>query len=253
MTTHPRVAIVTGVSREIGAAMAETLAASGCAVLGAYYGEAERVHPLVERVRAAGGQISAIEADLSSVAANQELVGRAIAEYGRLDILAANAGLTIAAPFLETRERDWDTLIDLNLKGSYFGAQAAARQMIAQGGGGRIIFSSSVTGMQACQNLSAYGITKAALRHMAKVIALELAPHRITVNAIAIGAVLNDRNLADDPDYQAHWDAITPLGRVGQPQDIANALQFLASEQASWVTGHTLLVDGGWTMRSPLP
>jgi NAD(P)-dependent dehydrogenase (short-subunit alcohol dehydrogenase family) len=253
MSTPPRVAIVTGVSREIGAAMAEALAAEGCAVLGSYYGEAERVLPLLERVRAAGGRISAIEADLSSVAANQALVAHAVAEYGRLDILAANAGVTIAAPFLETSERDWDIVADLNMKGSFFGAQAAARQMVAQGGGGRIIFSSSVTGVQACQNLSAYGVTKAALRHMAKVIALELAPHRITVNAIAIGAILNDRNLADDPDYAAHWDDATPLGRVGQPQDIANALRFLASEQASWVTGHTLLVDGGWTMRSPLP
>lgn len=248
-----KVAIVTGVSREIGAAMAESLAQAGCSVLASYYGESERVRPMVERVRASGGRITALEADLSSVAANRALVNRAVAEFGRVDILAANAGLTIAAPFLDTDEHAWDTLLSLNLKGTYFGAQAAARQMIAQGGGGRIVFSSSVTGVQACLNLSAYGISKAALRHAAKVIALELAPHRITVNAIAIGAILNDRNRADDPDYQEHWDAITPLGRVGQPQDIANALMYLVSEQSSWVTGHTLLVDGGWTMRSPLP
>lgn len=246
-------AIVTGASREIGAAMVEALAGAGYHVLASHYGEAERVAALLERVRAGGGRVIAHEADLSSLAANQALVERAVAEFGRLDLLAANAGLTIAAPFLETTESIWDTLFDLNLKGSYFGAQAAAKQMIAQGGGGRIVFSSSVTGIQACRNLSAYGITKAALQHMARVIGLELAPHRITVNAIGIGAILNDRNLADDPDYEAHWDAITPLGRVGQPADIANALLYLASDQASWVTGHTLLVDGGWTMQSPLP
>ncbi len=248
-----KVAVVTGVSREIGASMAESLAKAGCLVLASHYGEADRVQPLVKRIRAAGGTISVLEADLSDVAANRALVHRAVAEFGRVDILAANAGLTIAAPFLETEEQAWDTLMNLNLKGSYFGAQAAARQMIAQGGGGRIVFSSSVTGIQACANLSAYGITKAALRHMAKVIALELAPHRITVNALGIGAILNDRNLADDPDYQVHWDALIPLGRVGQPEDIANALMYLVSDHASWVTGHTLLIDGGWTMRSPLP
>jgi NAD(P)-dependent dehydrogenase (short-subunit alcohol dehydrogenase family) len=250
---HNKVAIVTGVSREIGAAMAESLAAAGCAVLATYYGESERVRPLVERIRAAGGRITALEADLSSVAANRAIVNRAVAEFGRIDIFAANAGITIAAPFLETEEHAWDSLMNLNLKGSYFGAQAVAHQIISQGSGGRIVFSSSVTGIQACANLSAYGITKAALRHMAKVIALELAPYRITVNAIGIGAILNDRNLADDPEYETHWDAITPLGRVGQPQDVAQALMYLVSEQASWVTGHTLLVDGGWTMRSPLP
>jgi 3-oxoacyl-[acyl-carrier protein] reductase len=253
MTLDGKVAIVTGVNREIGAAMAEALAGAGCAVLAAYWGEPERVAPLVERVRASGGRIEVHEADLSQVAANQELVARAAATFGRVDMLAANAGLTIARPFLETSEADWDTLVDLNLKGSFFGAQAAARQMAAQGQGGRIIFSSSVTGLRACPNLAAYGITKAGLRHMASTLALELAPHRIAVNAIAIGAILNDRNLLDNPNYAADWDALVPIGRVGQPQDVADALLFFASEQSRWVTGQTLVVDGGWTIRSPLP
>lgn len=248
-----KIGIVTGASREIGAAMAVALADAGCAVLLSHYGEAERAEATVAQIRAAGGQAERFELDLSKVEAGRALVERAVELYGRLDILAANAGLTIARPLLETSEAEYDTLFDLNVKGSFFCAQAAARQMIAQGGGGRIVFSSSVTGTQACRGLGAYGVTKAALQHMARVWALELGSHRITVNALGIGATLNERNLRDDPDYEAHWDALTPTGRVGRPEDAAAALLFLASDAAASVNGHTLMIDGGWTMTSPLP
>lgn len=248
-----KVAIVTGASREIGAAMAEMLAAHGCAVLAAHFGEADRAEAVVERIRATGGRALAYDADLSSVAANQALIARAVEVFGRIDILAANAGLTISAPFLDTTEEQWDTLFNLNVKGSFFAAQAAARQMIAQGDGGRIIFSASVTGVQAIPGLSAYGITKAALRHMAKTLACELGPYGITVNALGIGAILNERNRSDDPEYEAHWNSVTPTGRVGMPADVAQALIFLASPGAGHITGQTLIIDGGWTLTSPLP
>ncbi len=248
-----KVAIVTGASREIGAAMAEMLAAHGCAVLAAHFGEADRAEAVVERIRATGGRALAHDADLSSVAANQALIARAVEVFGRIDILAANAGLTISAPFLDTTEEQWDTLFNLNVKGSFFAAQAAARQMIAQGDGGRIIFSASVTGVQAIPGLSAYGITKAALRHMAKTLACELGPYGITVNALGIGAILNERNRSDDPEYEAHWNSVTPTGRVGMPADVAQALIFLASPGAGHITGQTLIIDGGWTLTSPLP
>lgn len=248
-----KVAIVTGASREIGAAMAELLAAHGCAVLAAHFGEAERAEAVVERIRATGGRALAHDADLSSVAANRALIARAMEAFGRVDILAANAGLTISAPFLDTTEDQWETLFNLNVKGSFFAAQAAARQMIAQGDGGRIVFSASVTGVQAIPGLSAYGITKAALRHMAKTLACELGPYGITVNALGIGAILNERNRASDPEYEAHWNSITPTGRVGMPADVAQALLFLASPGAAHITGQTLIIDGGWTLTSPLP
>lgn len=248
-----KVAIVTGASREIGAAMAEALAEQGCAVLAAHYGEPHRAAALIERIRAAGGQALAYETDLSRVAACDALVDRAVTAFGRVDILAANAGLTISAPFLETTEEQWNTLFDLNVKGSYFAAQAAARQMIRQGQGGRIVFSSSVTGITAIRGLGAYGVTKAALRHMAAVLAGELGAHGITVNALGIGAILNERNLRNDSEYEAHWGAVTPTGRVGMPADVAQALLFLASPGAAHVTGHTLVVDGGWTLTSPMP
>jgi NAD(P)-dependent dehydrogenase (short-subunit alcohol dehydrogenase family) len=253
MSLHNKVAIVTGASREIGAAMAEALAAAGAAVLVVHYAEPDRAGAVVARIAAAGGRALAHDADLSSVAANRQMVSRAVAAFGRLDILAANAGITVASPFLETDEAMWDRLFDLNLKGSFFGAQAAARQMIAQGGGGRIVFSSSVTGVQAVPNLAAYGITKAGLRHMARTLAPELGPHGITVNAIAIGATVNERNLNDDPLYAEHWASAIPAGRALLPADLANTLLFLASPAAAMLTGQTLVVDGGWTALSPVP
>ena len=242
-----RVAVVTGASREIGAAMAETLAAQGAAVVVAHHREQALADGAVERIRAAGGRALAVDADLSRVDENRRLVERTVAELGRLDVFVANAGLTRWAPFLDVEEQTWDTVVDLNLKGSYFGAQAAARQMVAQGDGGRIVFSSSVTGTLAIANASAYAVTKAGLQHMARVLALELGRHRITVNALAIGATLNERNLADDAAYAEHWAAVLPAGRTGTAQDAAAALAFLVSDGAAMVTGHTLAVDGGWS------
>jgi NAD(P)-dependent dehydrogenase (short-subunit alcohol dehydrogenase family) len=248
-----KVAIVTGANREIGAAMAESLARAGASVLAAHYGEADRAMALVDRITAAGGTGAAHEADLRGVEANRRMVARAVELWGRVDILAANAGLTIAAPFLDTDETTWNTLVDLNLKGSFFGAQAAARQMIAQGGGGRIVFSSSVTGVQAVPDLAAYGITKAGLQHMARVLGVELGRHGITVNALAIGATLNERNLADNPNYADDWAAVIPTGGIGTPDDVADALLFLVSPAAAMVNGHTLMIDGGWTSTSVMP
>ena len=242
-----RVAVVTGASHEIGAAMAEALAARGAAVAVAHHGAQELADVVVGRIRASGGGAIAIDGDLSLVDDNRLLIEQTVEELGRIDVFVANAGLTSWAPFLEVDEDAWDTVVDLNLKGSYFGAQAAARQMVAQGDGGRIVFSSSVTGSRAIPNLSAYSVTKAGLQHMATVLALELGRHGITVNALAIGATLNERNLADDPDYAEHWAGVAPSGRAGTPGDVAAALAFLVSAEAAQVTGHTLAVDGGWS------
>lgn len=253
-----RVAVVTGASREIGAAMAQGLARAGASVVVAHHGEPARAAAVVAAIQAEGGQAAAFDADLSSVDANRALIAFAVDSFGRLDIFAANAGLTLWGSFLETDEATWDTVVDLNLKGSYFGAQAAARQMVAQRAagdqyGGRIVFSSSVTGIQAAPNGSAYAITKAGLRHMARVLGVELGPHGITANAIGIGATVNERNLRDDQDYAAHWDAVTPTGHVGTPEDVAAALLFLVSPAAHMVTGQTLVIDGGWTATSRMP
>jgi 3-oxoacyl-[acyl-carrier protein] reductase len=129
--------------------------------------------------------------------------------------------------------------------------------MISQGQqngyGGRIIFSASVAGMQAIPGLSAYGVTKSGLRFMARALGLELGRHGITVNSIGIGATVNERNLQDDPDYDAHWASVNPAGRAGRPSDVAQALLFLASPAAAMVNGHTLVIDGGWNTRGAMP
>jgi 3-oxoacyl-[acyl-carrier protein] reductase len=244
---------VTGASREIGAAMAEALAVSGAAVAVAHHGEPDRAAAVVGRIHERGGTAIAVDGDLSRVADNVALVDRTVEQLGRLDVFVANAGLTRWAPFLDVDEATWDTVAELNLKGSYFGAQAAARRMVEQGDGGRIVFSSSVTGSRAIPNLSAYAVTKAALQHMATVLALELGPHGITVNAISIGATVNERNLTDDPEYAQHWAGVLPSGRVGHPEDVAAALSYLVSPDAAMVTGHTLTVDGGWTGMGTTP
>lgn len=255
------VALVTGADREIGAAMAIALAEAGAAVVLAHHDAAEAAEATAERIRRAGGRAATEAADLSRPAENRALVARAAACFGRLDVFVANAGITAWAPFLETDEAAWDAVTGLNLKGAFFGAQAAAAQMIAQGprtgaggaGRGRIVFSSSVAGVAALRDCAPYAVTKAGLRHLARVLALELGPHGITVNALGIGATLNARNLADDPDYEARWSAAIPTGCCGRPEDVAAALMFLVSPGAAMVSGHTLMLDGGWAGVGAVP
>lgn len=141
----------------------------------------------------------------------------------------------------------------VNLRGSYFTAQAAARIMIEMQVRGRIILMSSVTGMQAMLNLSSYGVTKAGIRMMAKNIALEVAQYGITANAICPGAILTERTLVDDPQYERNWEQVTPTGHIGYVEDIVGTALYLASPEARHITGQTLVVDGGWSLRSPLP
>jgi NAD(P)-dependent dehydrogenase (short-subunit alcohol dehydrogenase family) len=247
-----RVAIVTGTNREIGAAIVAGLAQAGFAVLAAHYGEADRVQVMLEQLRNRGFQVESFEADLTVVANNERLVARALEFWGRLDVFVGNAGLTVHVPFLETTESQWDTVVDLNLKASFFGAQAAARAMMTQGKG-RIIFSSSVTGIQAIPRLAAYGITKAGLIHMAQTLGGELGPHGITVNALGIGATLNERNMQDNPRYETDWANVIPVGRVGTPEDVAQAVVWLTSSAAGMVNGHTLMIDGGWSAAGRVP
>jgi len=260
MVLEGKVAIVTGGSREIGAAMAEALAGAGAAVVVAHHAAPELAEATVARIHAAGGLALAEVADLSTVADNRRLVARAIEAFGRLDIFVANAGITVWGPALGVDEATWDTVVNLNLKGSFFGAQAAARQMAAQRSaaprdpyGGRIVFSSSVTGVVAVPNCSVYAVTKAGVRHMAKVLALEFGQYGITVNALGIGATVSERNLRDDQDYEAHWADVAPTGRCGLPEDAAAALLYLVSPQAGMVSGHTLMIDGGWATVGHLP
>jgi glucose 1-dehydrogenase len=245
-------AIVTGINREIGTTIATTLAMAGCHVVGVYYNEYERVTPVVDAVTAAGGTLHTIQADLRHVSENQRIVDEAVRILGGVDIFVANSGITVFGPIEQMNEHAWDDVFDLNVKGAYFGARAAALQMKAQGTPGAIVFSSSVTGITAMAGGSIYGTSKAALRHIAATLAVELAPAQIRVNAVAIGATLNERNLVDDPHYAQTWAQLAPIGRVGQPQDVADTVLYLCSPLAGMLVGQTLIIDGGWTWTSPL-
>lgn len=251
-----KVALVTGAGAGIGYAVAEGLARAGARVALNDVGEREAhlaatrlngAHPDDERpARAYAG-------DIADVTAMRGLVAQVIAELGGLHICVANAGITRFAPFLDAEPEPFDQLLAVNLRGTYFTAQAAARAMVARGDGGRIVLLASVTGLRAIPGLSAYGVTKAGIMAMARSLAAELGPHGITVNAIAPGATVTERTLAETPNYAADWGAVTPTGRAGQTADVAAAVCFLASPEAAQITGQTLVVDGGWALASPVP
>jgi 3-oxoacyl-[acyl-carrier protein] reductase len=248
-----KVALVTGASKGIGSEIALTLARAGAAVVANYHSDRAGAEQVVAAIIAAGGRAVAVEGNVAAVADCRVLVERTVAELGRLDIACCHAGITSWGAFLDYTEEAFDAVVGVNLKGAYFTAQAAARQMVRQGTGGRIIVTSSVTGIQAVQYLSAYAMTKGGLQMLVRNLVLELSPHGITINAVAPGPTTNARNLSDDPEYDARWSAVVPLGRAGSPRDIAGAVRFLVSDEAGFVTGVTLLVDGGWTSYSPAP
>jgi glucose 1-dehydrogenase len=240
-----RVVIVTGASSGIGRAMAVAFGRLRDDVVVAYHEDEAGATETCAAVRDAGGRAIAVQADISATADSENLVARALAEFGRLDVLCANAGLMIWRMFLDTTDADLDALLATNIRGTYVSARAAARQMVAQGDGGRIILTSSIQSLLAIAGASAYAMTRAATMVLARNLALELGPHGITVNAILPGPILNDRNLRDDPAYAERWAEVLPVGRVGQPADIAAMTAFLASDEASFITGSVFSVDGG--------
>ena len=247
-----QVAIVTGAGTGIGFEIARQLALEGASVVLNDL-DAQRAEASVEAIEAFGGTAFSIPGDAADLSVVGRLVEEAVGRFGKLDIAIANAGITTYGDFFEYPLESFQKLVAVNLQGSFFLAQFAARQMRAQGAGGRILFMSSVTGHQSHRHLATYGMTKAGLEMLAKGLVLELAPHGITVNAIAPGATLTERTLHDDPGYPTTWSKITPTGRACTPEDIAHAALFLVSPQAGQVTGQTLIVDGGWTAVSPEP
>ena len=242
-----KVAIVTGAAEGIGLAVVKALADEGAKVLLNDIDEARATaaaNELGDTVKGIGGDV----ADIDTV---KELVTEAVNHYGRLDIAIANAGLTSWGTFLDYSPEQFERVVSVNLRGSYFFAQAAAQQMHKQGEGGRLIFMSSVTGHRGVPRLSAYGMTKAGLEMLAKHLMLELSPLGITVNCVAPGSVLTPRNLRDDPNYEVNHAAVIPTSQIIRPEDIASAVLFLASDAARQITGKTLVVDGGWTDVGP--
>ena len=247
-----KVAVVTGAGEGIGLAICHQLAREGAAVLLNDI-DGDRAADAAARIREEGGVCEAAQGDVGEVSVVRGLVAKAVERFGRLDVAVANAGLTQWNTFLDYEPTDFRRVLDVNLQGSFFLAQAAGRQMRAQGEGGSILFMSSVTGHQAIRYLSAYSLSKAALEMLARQLVVEISQYGIRVNAVAPGAIVTPRNLADQPDYEEVWDAIVPIGRTGHPQDIANTALFLLSDDARQINGQTIVVDGGWTATSPAP
>jgi glucose 1-dehydrogenase len=248
---HNQVAIVTGAGQGIGLEICKQLAKQGAHVLLNDI-EAAMAEEASNAIRKDGGSCIPLAGDASDTHYIQEMVREAVNHFGQVDIAVANAGITLFEDFLDYKPEHFNQVMKVNLGGSFFLAQAAARQMKQQGTGGRILFMSSVTGHQAHKNLAAYGMSKAAVEMLAKTLVAEVSSYHITVNAIAPGATMTERT-ARDKQYEKTWSEITPIGKPASMLDIANAAIFLVSPQASHITGQTLVIDGGWTSVSPSP
>lgn len=246
-----KVAIVTGAGQGIGFQICRELAKQGAAVILNDIDSA-LAEKAVKIIQQESGNCIACVGDSSDYQFIQEMVQLAVSKFGKLDIAIANAGITLFGDFLTYTPESFTKVMQVNLIGSFFFAQAAAKQMIKQGEGGAILFMSSVTGHQAHKQLAAYGMTKAALELLAKNLVIELSPFRIRINAVAPGATETERTTSD-PDYHHVWSQITPLGRPASPEDIAHTALFLVSDKAKHITGQTLVIDGGWSVISPSP
>ena len=247
-----KIAIVTGAGQGIGFEICRKLALEGAGVILNDIDPELAEHAAKQINQDNNDACTALAGDSSDVEIIRKLVSEAVNRFGRLDIVIANAGITLFGDFLSYTPESFYKVMQVNLGGSFFLAQAAANQMKLQPDGGSILFTSSVTGHQAHKNLAAYGMSKAALEMLAKNLVIELSGHKINVNTIAPGATLTERTL-QDPEYIKTWSRITPMGRPAYTKDIADTALFLVSEKARHITGQTLIVDGGWTAISPPP
>lgn len=248
-----KVAIVTGAGQGIGFEICRHLAMEGANVI------LNDVDPLLAGdaakciMEATNGNCMPSSGDSSDIMFIQKMVNTAVAEFGHLDIVIANAGITLYGDFFTYTPESFNRVMQVNLAGTFFLAQAAANQMKQQQSGGSLLFTSSVTGHQAHKNLAAYGMSKAALEMLAKNLVIELSQYKINVNTIVPGATLTKRTLEEDIDYEITWSKITPMGRPATVTDIAGTALFLVSEKARHITGQSIIVDGGWTCISPSP
>ncbi|ELC0838186.1 2-dehydro-3-deoxy-D-gluconate 5-dehydrogenase KduD [Klebsiella michiganensis] len=243
-----KVAIVTGCDTGLGQGMTLGLAQAGCDIVGVN----RRIpHETAEKVQALGRRFTAIQADLSLQDEIETIVDRAVAAMGRVDILVNNAGTIRRADALSFSEKDWDEVINLNLKSVFFLSQAVARQFIQQGDGGKIVNIASMLSFQGGIRVPSYTASKSGVLGITRLMANEWAGHRINVNAIAPGymATNNTQQLREDAERsKAILDRI-PAGRWGVPDDLQGPVVFLASRAADYISGFTLAVDGGWLAR----
>jgi NAD(P)-dependent dehydrogenase (short-subunit alcohol dehydrogenase family) len=247
MRLRDRAAIVTGGGQGIGHALALGLAREGAHVVVADIQE-ERALGTAGEVQRLGRRGLGLKVDVSDLREISRLVERTLEELGRIDILVNNAGIALPTPFLETSEADWDRIMEVNLKAAFFCSQAVARVMVHQGGG-KIVNLASTSSFVAGRQEVPYAISKAGVWMLTAAASAELAPYHIHVNAIAPGLIktpLTEKHFPSPEALDARVKAKAPMGRAGSPQDLVGAVVFLCSDEADYVTGHTLVVDGGW-------
>ena len=245
MLLEGKIAVVTGASRGIGRAIAETLAAEGATVVVNYQSNAAAAEEVVGAITAAGGRALAVAADVSDTAAAEGLIKAAIDAFGHIDIVVNNAGTTRDTLLLSMKEEQWDVVLATNLKSVFNVCKAAARPMLRRKQGGRIINISSVSGIVGQPGQTNYAASKAGIIGFSKSLAKELGSRGITVNVVAPGFVLTDLTAGLSDELVQQTLGYIPLGRWGQAQEIAHAVAFLASDRASYITGEVLRVDGG--------
>jgi 3-oxoacyl-[acyl-carrier protein] reductase len=245
-----RTAIVTGSGSGIGRGIAQALAGAGCSVAVNYHDTPEGADETVAMIRESGAEAFTVKADVRSAGDVRAMIAAVVERRGAIDVLVNNAGVQTWTPFLDVTEEEWDLVIATNLKGCFLCTQAAARQMKTQGRGAIVNIGSGCNKI-AFPKLVAYTASKGGIEMLTKVAAVELGPLGIRVNCVAPGAIEIERTRIEDPNYAETWGRVAPLRRVGVPQDIADAVVFLASDKASFVSGQTIWVDGGLFSQPP--
>jgi glucose 1-dehydrogenase len=253
MSLKNKVAIVTGGNSGIGQAIVLELARQGANIVIDYVAHPEATEELERKVAALGDQCTGVDADVSQVTDLQKLVDTAVAKLGRLDIMVNNAGIETRTSVLDTTEDQYDAVMKVNLKSAFFGTQLAAKQMIKQGDGGRIINITSVHEDWPMPGNTPYCLSKGGMRMLTRTAGVELAPHNVLVVGVGPGAVATPINTStmDDPTLLKKLDAAIPLGRMAQPGEIASVVGFLAGAGASYLTAMTIIADGGLMQSSP--
>ena len=253
MSLANKVAIVTGGNSGIGKAVALELAKQGANVVIDYVSHPEAADAVEAQIRALGVEVIGVQADVSKLDDLQRLFAAAVAKFGHVDIMVNNAGIETRTSILDTTEDQYDKVLDINLKSAFFGTQLAAKQMIKQGGGGRIINMTSVHEDWPMPGNTAYCLSKGGMRMLTRTAGVELAPHNILVVGVAPGAVATPINLSTmtDPALLQKLNAAIPLGRMAKPEEIASVVAFLASDAASYITATTIITDGGMMQNSP--
>ena len=247
MSLKNKVAIVTGGNSGIGKAIVLELARQDASIVIDYVAHPEATEALEQKIARLGDQSIGVNADVSKLTDLQKLVDAAVARFGRLDIMVNNAGIETRSSVLDTTEDQYDRVLAINLKSAFFGTQLAAKQMIKQGGGGRIINISSVHEDWPMPGNTAYCLAKGGVRMLTRTAGVELARHNILVVGVGPGAVATPINLSTmkDPAKLAQLNSAIPLGRMARPEEIAGVVGFLAGDGASYVTATTIFADGG--------